>query len=147
MYRLNVNSTVDAGNANVGAENLYSIWVGSTGGRARVYGGGRMVAYTNMDAATSTFYLAQIEAVHAGKTMVITLFDPGESSRRRVPADPQPGRQRLQLRDVQLGRRRRPVRHGRDPDPDARSAAAAQFNNHLRHDHDPAAVDLRQRSG
>jgi hypothetical protein len=80
MYRLNVNSTVDAGNANVGAENLYSIWVGSTGGKARVYGGGRMVAYANMDAATSTFYLAQIEAVHAGKTLVISIFDPGESS-------------------------------------------------------------------
>ena len=80
MYRVNVNTTVDAGNANVGAENLYSIYVNATGGKARVYGGGRMVAYANMDAATSTFYFAQIEKVHAGKTMVISLFDPGESS-------------------------------------------------------------------
>ena len=39
-----------------------------------------MAAYANMDTATSLFYLAQIEAVHAGKTMVIQLFDPGESS-------------------------------------------------------------------
>ena len=31
-------------------------------------------------AATQPFYLAQIEAAHAGKTMVIQLFDPGESS-------------------------------------------------------------------
>jgi Flp pilus assembly protein TadG len=80
MYRLNVNSTVNAGNANVGAENLFSIYVNSTGGRARVYGGGRMVAYANMDAATSKFYFCQIDAVHAGKTMVISIFDPGESS-------------------------------------------------------------------
>jgi hypothetical protein len=80
MYRVNVNSTVDASNASVGAENLYSIYVNATGGVSRVYGGGRMVAYANMDAATSNFYLAQIEAAHAGKTMVIQLFDPGESS-------------------------------------------------------------------
>jgi hypothetical protein len=80
MYRVNVNTTVDAGNANVGAENLFSIYANATGGKTKVYGGGRMVAYANMDAATSLFYLAQIEAAHAGKTMVIQLFDPGESS-------------------------------------------------------------------
>src|SRR5262249_27756447 len=80
IYRLNVNTTVDANNANVGAENLFSIYVNATGGKARVYGGGRMVTYRSMDAATSRFYLAQIESVHAGKTMVLSIFDPGESS-------------------------------------------------------------------
>ena len=80
MYRVNVNTTVDSANLNVGAENLFSIHVSATGGKARVYGGGRMAAYANMDTATSLFYLAQIEAAHAGKTMVIRLFDPGESS-------------------------------------------------------------------
>ena len=30
-------------------------------------------------AASSTFYLAQIEAVHAGKTVVISLWDPGDT--------------------------------------------------------------------
>jgi hypothetical protein len=39
-----------------------------------------MAAYTNLDAGNQSFYFAQIEAIHAGKTMVITLFDPGESS-------------------------------------------------------------------
>ena len=39
-----------------------------------------MVAYTNLDAGNQSFYLAQIEGIHAGKTMVITLFDPGESN-------------------------------------------------------------------
>lgn len=80
MYRVNVNTSIDTANLNVGAENLFSIYVNATGGKARVYGGGRMAAYANMDAATSLFYLAQIEPAHAGKTMVIDLFDPGESS-------------------------------------------------------------------
>ena len=81
-YRLNVNTNLGQ-NANHGAENLFSIWV-SGSGRARVYGGGRMAAYTNLDdtgaGGTQKFYFSQIEAVHAGKTMVITLFDPGEAS-------------------------------------------------------------------
>ncbi len=81
-YRVNVNTNV-AGNATVGAENLFSIWV-SGGGVARVYGGGRMAAYTNLDdtgvGGAQEFYFAQIEPVHSGKTMVITLFDPGEAS-------------------------------------------------------------------
>lgn len=80
LYRVNVNTTLAGANLNTGAENLFSIWVGSSGGAARVYGSGRMAAYTNQDSSIAAFYLAQIEAVHAGKTMMITLFDPGESS-------------------------------------------------------------------
>ena len=38
-----------------------------------------MAAYTNLDTGQQRFYFAQIEAVHAGKTMEIHLFDPGES--------------------------------------------------------------------
>jgi hypothetical protein len=82
-YRLNVNTNLGR-NADHGAENLFSIWV-SGSGRARVYGGGRMAAYTNLDdtgaGGAQQFYFSQIEAVHAGKTMVVTLFDPGEASR------------------------------------------------------------------
>ncbi len=82
-YRLNVNTNLGQ-NATFGAENLFSIWV-SGSGRARVYGGGRMAAYTNLDdtgaGGPQQFYFAQIESMHAGKTMVITLFDPGEASR------------------------------------------------------------------
>jgi putative Flp pilus-assembly TadE/G-like protein len=82
MYRVNVNTTLAGANMNVGAENGFSIWVGANGpaGLARVYGGGRMAAYTNQDTTVADFYLAQIEDVHAGKTMTINLFDPGESS-------------------------------------------------------------------
>jgi Flp pilus assembly protein TadG len=80
FYRLNVNTSLDAANLNVGAENLFSIWVGSSSGNARVYGSGRMAAYTNLDAGNQTFYFSQIEDVHAGKQLEIQLFDPGESS-------------------------------------------------------------------
>ena len=80
-YRLNVN-TSQAGNANTGAENLWSIYVGADGGAglARVYGDGRMVGYNNITSTTGyqKFYLAQIDKIHAGKTMVIELFDPGD---------------------------------------------------------------------
>lgn len=80
FYRLNVNTTLAGANINVGAENLFSIWVNASSGNARVYGSGRMAAYTNLDAGNQQFYFAQIEKVHAGKTLQIDLFDPGESS-------------------------------------------------------------------
>jgi Flp pilus assembly protein TadG len=76
-YRLNVNTSSDPDNLNVGAENLFSIWVKS-GGSARAYGAGRMAAYTNLDGGLQAFYFAQIERAYAGKMMVIELFDPGE---------------------------------------------------------------------
>ena len=39
-----------------------------------------MVIYANAANGTTSFYLSRIEAVHAGKTMVIQLFDPGDAS-------------------------------------------------------------------
>ncbi|MEX1334268.1 MAG: pilus assembly protein TadG-related protein [Candidatus Limnocylindrales bacterium] len=81
-YRLNVNTNLGR-NADHGAENLFSVWVKGDGA-ARVYGGGRMAAYTNLDdtgvGGAQQFYFAQIEGVHAGKMMEITLFDPGEAN-------------------------------------------------------------------
>jgi hypothetical protein len=74
-YRLNVSTASSNGTTN--AENMWSLWV-SGGSAPRVYGGGKMAAYTNLSAGTSLFYLAQIPAVHAGKTMFISLFDPGD---------------------------------------------------------------------
>ncbi len=82
-YRLNV-KTSHPGNAATAAENLWSIYVGDGGGTgsARVYGLGKMAAYSNLTGTNPTdrqrFYLAQIEAVHRGKTMEIKLFDPGD---------------------------------------------------------------------
>ena len=77
-YRLNV-STNAAGNNSTNAENMWSIWV-SSDAQPRVYGEGRMVAYNNLVGGIQQFYLAQIDAVHAGKTMRILLFDPGDVS-------------------------------------------------------------------
>ena len=69
-------------NAGTAAENMWSIYVGADGaaGSARVYGEARMVGYSNLTGATAlqAFYLTQIERIHAGKTMEIRLFDPGD---------------------------------------------------------------------
>ncbi len=78
-YRLNVNTTLFGANSAVGAENLFSIWSKSAGS-ARIYGSGRMAAYSNLDGGLQKFYFAQIEKAHAGKTMQVDLFDPGEAS-------------------------------------------------------------------
>ena len=77
-YRLNV-TTSAAGNINTNAENMFGIQAVTNGtGSARVHGLNRMAMYNNLNGGTSTFYLAQIDAVHAGKTMEIKLFDPGD---------------------------------------------------------------------
>jgi Flp pilus assembly protein TadG len=76
-YRLNVTTSVP-GNASTNAENMWSAWVSSSTGSSQVYGQGKMVTYTNLIGGTQRFYLAQIAAVHAGKTMEIKLFDPGD---------------------------------------------------------------------
>ena len=63
------------------ALNAFAIWTKTTGTVApRVYGLGAMEAYFPLSPNTSsTFYLAQIEAVHAGKWMDIDLWDPGDT--------------------------------------------------------------------
>ena len=37
--------------------------------------------YNNVAAGNATFYLAEIDPVHAGKTLEISLYDPGEVSK------------------------------------------------------------------
>lgn len=77
-YRLNVSTNV-AGNDSTNAENMWSVWASSSGATpSRVYGQGKMVTYNNLVSGTQVFYLAQIDQVHAGKTMEIKLFDPGD---------------------------------------------------------------------
>jgi hypothetical protein len=63
----------------VGAANRFSLMVTSNSGSPRVYGGGRMAAYTNMQSGTQAFYMAQIDQTSGrGKTMEIDLYDPGD---------------------------------------------------------------------
>ncbi|HEY7600127.1 MAG TPA: pilus assembly protein TadG-related protein [Candidatus Limnocylindrales bacterium] len=77
-YRLQV-TTSSASNVNTNAENMFGIQAASRRPvEARVHGNVRMAMYNNLDGATSLFYLAKIDAVHAGKTMEIRLFDPGD---------------------------------------------------------------------
>ena len=78
-YRLNV-TTNTAANNGTNAENMWSAWVTSSSGSSQIYGQGKMVTYTNLGGGKQLFYLAQIAKVHAGKTMEIKLFDPGDVS-------------------------------------------------------------------
>ncbi len=47
-----------------------------------------MSIYATLPGATADFYLAQIDPVHAGKTMRLTLFDPGEGANSLQILDP-----------------------------------------------------------
>jgi hypothetical protein len=66
----------------------------TAGPTPRVYGQQRMATYIVVN-NISVFYLAQIEAAHAGKTLEIHLFDPGDISqttfRIRIPSAAAPG--------------------------------------------------------
>ena len=64
------------------AENMWALRAVSSDPtyKAYVYGLGKMVIYANVANGTTLFYLGRIEAVHAGKTMVVQLFDPGDAS-------------------------------------------------------------------
>ncbi|MBK5223972.1 MAG: Tad domain-containing protein [Acidimicrobiia bacterium] len=44
----------------------------------RVYGKDSLPVFAKQSSATANFYLSEVDPVHAGKTMRITLFDPGE---------------------------------------------------------------------
>jgi hypothetical protein len=84
-YRLQV-TTTDAANPNdqlnTSASNKFGVRAVSTDPvhKARVYGLGKVAIYANLTNGVSRFYLARIEAVHAGKTMVVELFDPGDAN-------------------------------------------------------------------
>jgi Flp pilus assembly protein TadG len=85
FYRLQV-TTTDAVNPDdqkgTSASNKFGIRAVSTDPvyKARVYGLGKVAIYANLTNGVTRFYLARIEAVHAGKTMVVALFDPGDAS-------------------------------------------------------------------
>ena len=102
-YRVQIQSaTVGAVNWQAQAENDWSIEVtDGVGNSPHVYGLGRMAGYNILPSGVQAMYLAQIDQTAAGKTIEIDLFDP-RCHRRCSPAGPQPGRQRLPLRHVQL---------------------------------------------
>lgn len=78
-YRVRTRTT-DPTSANdqngVNGENSFAIWASA----GKVYGIGAMQSFSPLPGgSTSEFYLAQIDAVHAGKTVVISLWDPGDT--------------------------------------------------------------------
>ena len=78
-YRLHTHTDGSDQN-NTTALNAFAIWATATGGTPSVYGNGAMEAYVRLPGGqASQFYLAQIASVHAGKTMQIDLWDPGDT--------------------------------------------------------------------
>jgi putative Flp pilus-assembly TadE/G-like protein len=93
QYRLQV--VTSSGNPNENGINGFGIEVTSTAGPLpHVYGQSRMEAFIVIN-NTSIFYLAQVEAVHAGKFLEIKLFDPGDITstnfKIRIPSATAPG--------------------------------------------------------
>ena len=87
IYRVHTTSTDPANvtqQRGTNAENSFAIYASASSGTPRVYGLGAMQAFTPLKAAGGTeiseFYLAQIEKVHAGKTVEISLWDPGDTT-------------------------------------------------------------------
>lgn len=66
----------DPGAADDRGLNRYSLRANTTGNAPRFYGLGDMAVYVNFDGNTSTFNLAEVYPVHAGKELVIELWDP-----------------------------------------------------------------------
>jgi len=64
-------------------ESTFALYATASGGTPRIYGLAAMQMYTPLSTSGadtfSEFYLAQIEAVHAGKTLEIKLWDPGDT--------------------------------------------------------------------
>ncbi|MDJ0663613.1 MAG: Tad domain-containing protein [Acidimicrobiia bacterium] len=56
--------------------NRYSIRASTSGTQPRVYGLGDMAVYVNFDGNQATLDLAEVQDVHAGKDLVIELWDP-----------------------------------------------------------------------
>ncbi len=87
IYRVHTTSTDPANptqQRGTDAENSFAIYASASSGTPRVYGLGAMQAFTplksNGGTTSSEFYLAQIDKVHAGKTVEISLWDPGDTT-------------------------------------------------------------------
>jgi hypothetical protein len=87
IYRIHTTSTDPANAAaqrGTDGENSYALFGSATGGTPKIYGLGAMQMFTPLSAAGSAvqseFYLAQIDAVHAGKTVELQLWDPGDTN-------------------------------------------------------------------
>jgi hypothetical protein len=85
-YRLHTTNSTPPGQTdlinqmNVATEQNFAIYVSASGGTPNVYGLGAMEMYTPITGAgNSQFYLAQIPAYYAGKTLELNLWDAGDT--------------------------------------------------------------------
>jgi hypothetical protein len=98
VYRLHTTGTPPSGGSgqlSANGEQSFSLYTQATIGGSqgpRIYGLGAMQMFSPLSPSgagtQSEFYLAQIEAVHAGKSMQIELWDPGDTS-SNIPANVQ----------------------------------------------------------
>ena len=76
IYPLNIR--VATPTANERGLNRFSIRTRVAGATTRLYGLGDMAIYANF-ADITTFYMAEVDPIHAGKYLVIDLWDPGDA--------------------------------------------------------------------
>ena len=137
--------------------NAFAFYANATGGTPRIYGLGAMEAYVRLPGGqASEFYLAQIDAVHAGKTMVINLWDPGDTGALSArPRDPPADGLRVLARDIRLPGHRRhdgAARHpaaGRSPGSNVtavttNTGGSSLLQRLLADDRDPPADDVQR---
>ncbi len=82
-YLLNVRSETVSGFSNSAGRNSYAIEAvtdGGVGPQPALHAYNKMVMYNNIDGGVATFYVAEVSPEYAGKTLVLELFDAGESS-------------------------------------------------------------------
>jgi len=87
IYRLHTTTTQASNLAqqrNTDGENSFSVYASASGTQPKVYGLGAMQMFTPLSSSggttSSEFYLAQIGAEHAGKTVEVSLWDPGDTN-------------------------------------------------------------------
>jgi hypothetical protein len=85
-YRLHTTNSTPPGQTdlinqmNVATEQNFALYATASGGMPTIYGLGAMEMYTPIvGAGTSQFYLAQIPAYYAGKTLELNLWDAGDT--------------------------------------------------------------------
>ena len=86
VYRLHTTNSTPPGQTdsinqmNVQTEQNFALYASATGGTPSIYGLGAMEMYTPISGSgTSQFYLAQVPAYYAGKTLELNLWDPGDT--------------------------------------------------------------------
>jgi Flp pilus assembly protein TadG len=74
---------VSNGGNSIGGSNSYSILIDSnnlTTAVPRVYSLNEMSIFTNAPSGSATVYIAEVDPVHANKTLELTFYDPGEGA-------------------------------------------------------------------